>query len=369
MVWSPPTAISRPPVASNALEPASIWTMALLDIERGACDVPGVDDLRAGKRERFEFGVVRAQLAVNPGERHPARTGLPGGRWYRCRKGYRPRQCPSLGPGRSWAIGRKSTTRRSEAPRWHRWARRDGLAEFHPSCGSRCGHTKALHNGMTGPTAVDIGGSSTMPAVHGGKSIVQWPGAGLLVAARTLNIALLGEREAVRPRPITRRSQSRHRAATGPLYGRLNHGGSHGAGASRHKGAMGIAGRPTCNPEPVERRRYLDVIEEILRMVALTALKPGDRLPNERQLTDRCAVSRSTVREALLALELCGVIEVLPGSGCYLVGAGMAPRFLLGLVGDSSPRELLDVRQMIEPTMAGCAPVMRAPEMSAGSVS
>ncbi len=106
------------------------------------------------------------------------------------------------------------------------------------------------------------------------------------------------------------------------------------------------------DPEPVERRRYLDVIEEILRMVALTALKPGDRLPNERQLTDRCAVSRSTVREALLALELCGVIEVLPGSGCYLVGTGMTPRFLLGLVGDSSPRELLDVRQMIEPTMA-----------------
>jgi DNA-binding FadR family transcriptional regulator len=104
--------------------------------------------------------------------------------------------------------------------------------------------------------------------------------------------------------------------------------------------------------EPGGRRRYLDVVEEIMRLVALAALKPGDRLPDERQLTDRCAVSRSTVREALLALELCGVIEVLPGSGCYLIGTGMTSRFPLGPVGDSSPRELLDVRQMIEPTMA-----------------
>jgi GntR family transcriptional regulator, uxu operon transcriptional repressor len=106
------------------------------------------------------------------------------------------------------------------------------------------------------------------------------------------------------------------------------------------------------SPEPGERRRYLDVIEEIMRLMALAALKPGDRLPNERQLTNRCAVSRSTVREALLALELCGVIEVLPGSGCYLIGGGMAPRFPVGPVGESSPRELLDVRQMIEPTIA-----------------
>jgi DNA-binding FadR family transcriptional regulator len=110
----------------------------------------------------------------------------------------------------------------------------------------------------------------------------------------------------------------------------------------------------TCPPgaEPGGRRRYLDVIEEIIRLVAIAALKPGDRLPDERQLTHRCAVSRSTVREALLALELCGVIEVLPGSGCYLIGTGVSSRFPLGPVGDSSPRELLDVRQMMEPTMA-----------------
>lgn len=105
-------------------------------------------------------------------------------------------------------------------------------------------------------------------------------------------------------------------------------------------------------PEIGERRRYLDVIEEVMRAVAVEALKAGDRLPNERQLTDRCAVSRSTVREALLALELCGVIEVRPGSGCYLTGRGTVPNTAVGPVRDSSPRELLEVRQILEPAMA-----------------
>jgi hypothetical protein len=42
-----------------------------------------------------------------------------------------------------------------------------------------------------------------------------------------------------------------------------------------------------------ERRRYLDVAEEVLRAVAVGTIGAGDRLPNERELAERCEVSRS----------------------------------------------------------------------------
>ena len=104
------------------------------------------------------------------------------------------------------------------------------------------------------------------------------------------------------------------------------------------------------------RRRYLEVAEEVLRAVAVGSISAGDRLPNERQLAERCGVSRSTVREALLALELGGVIEDRPGSGCFLTGMGVHAGALAAPPVDSSPRELLEVRQVIEPPVASlCA--------------
>jgi GntR family uxuAB operon transcriptional repressor len=104
------------------------------------------------------------------------------------------------------------------------------------------------------------------------------------------------------------------------------------------------------------RRRYLDVADHILRAVAAGTITRGDRLPNERELSSVCAVSRSSVREALLALELGGVIEGRPGSGWYLTGVGVPASTPVTPPLDSSPRELLDVRRIIEPPTAyACA--------------
>src|SRR5579863_2321877 len=100
-----------------------------------------------------------------------------------------------------------------------------------------------------------------------------------------------------------------------------------------------------------ERRRYLDVAEEVLRAVAVGTIGAGDRLPNERELAERCDVSRATVREAILALELGGVVEVRPGSGTYLTGLGVPSANLVAPTVDSSPRELLHARQIIEPAV------------------
>jgi DNA-binding FadR family transcriptional regulator len=101
-----------------------------------------------------------------------------------------------------------------------------------------------------------------------------------------------------------------------------------------------------------ERRRYLDVAEYILGTVAAGMITRGDRLPNERELSARCGVSRSSVREALLALELGGVIEGRPGSGWYVTGAGLSPSTPVTPRLDSSPRDLLEARRIVEPPAA-----------------
>ena len=100
------------------------------------------------------------------------------------------------------------------------------------------------------------------------------------------------------------------------------------------------------------RRRYQDVVEEVLKAVAVGSISAGDRLSNERELAKRCGVSRSSAREALLALELSGVVEVRPGSGCFLTGMGLHADALVSSAVDSLPRELLEVRQLIEPQVA-----------------
>lgn len=51
-------------------------------------------------------------------------------------------------------------------------------------------------------------------------------------------------------------------------------------------------------------------------------------------------------------LEVVGVIEIRRGSGCYLTGTGMGSNLSISLPVDSSPRQLLEVRKMLEPSIA-----------------
>lgn len=101
-----------------------------------------------------------------------------------------------------------------------------------------------------------------------------------------------------------------------------------------------------------QRRRYLEVVEEVLQAIGVGSISAGDRLPSERQLADRCNASRSSVREALLVLEVSGVVQVRAGAGYFVnkVGSGSGLAALLST--EFSPRELLQVRQIIEPAVA-----------------
>ncbi|RNF40848.1 FadR/GntR family transcriptional regulator [Planococcus salinus] len=65
-------------------------------------------------------------------------------------------------------------------------------------------------------------------------------------------------------------------------------------------------------------KRYLDIVLDIRKMIQQENLRPGDRIPSERELAERLEVGRSTVREALRSLELLGLIETRRGEGTFL---------------------------------------------------
>src|SRR5690242_1909387 len=70
---------------------------------------------------------------------------------------------------------------------------------------------------------------------------------------------------------------------------------------------------------PVARKPLYERLVEHLRAYVVEAgLSAGDRLPSERDLAERLGVSRASVRQAIVALEVQGVLEVKHGGGTFL---------------------------------------------------
>src|ERR1700732_3893940 len=63
---------------------------------------------------------------------------------------------------------------------------------------------------------------------------------------------------------------------------------------------------------------YLQVVEQIQAAAASGALQPGEMLPSIRPLAEELRVNRNTIAKAYSELENLGVIETLPGRGCFL---------------------------------------------------
>jgi len=101
-------------------------------------------------------------------------------------------------------------------------------------------------------------------------------------------------------------------------------------------------------------RISVEIVEQVKAAVSAGHLGPGDRLPSERDLTERFGVSRVTVRDALRILEATGLIEVRVGArgGAFitapapaLVGEGFANMLLLSSV---TPAEVTEARFIFE---------------------
>jgi GntR family transcriptional repressor for pyruvate dehydrogenase complex len=107
------------------------------------------------------------------------------------------------------------------------------------------------------------------------------------------------------------------------------------------------------------------VARQVLDMIRRGAFSAGDRLPTEKELCERLAVGRSTVREALQILATLNVVQPMPGQGTFVKApttADVLRADLIGfLIGRPDALELLEAREMIEPMVARLAALRGTP--------
>ncbi|AGA69784.1 transcriptional regulator [Desulfitobacterium dichloroeliminans LMG P-21439] len=107
------------------------------------------------------------------------------------------------------------------------------------------------------------------------------------------------------------------------------------------------------NLKPIKTKKiYEEIIEQIRVLVIKGELKPGDRLPSERDLAVRFNVSRASVREALSALEMMGLVEIRSGEGTFIkevnLDSVVTPLAWILSMEKDTLIELLEVRKMLE---------------------
>jgi DNA-binding FadR family transcriptional regulator len=110
------------------------------------------------------------------------------------------------------------------------------------------------------------------------------------------------------------------------------------------------------------RQRYEQIADRLVGELRRGVLRPGMRLPGERHLAQRLGVGRASVREALGALQVRGLLETRPGAGSFvtadalerLAGADALPGGL-DLPADAGPAALLEARRSLEPEIAALA--------------
>jgi GntR family transcriptional regulator, transcriptional repressor for pyruvate dehydrogenase complex len=111
------------------------------------------------------------------------------------------------------------------------------------------------------------------------------------------------------------------------------------------------------------------IIEQVSNLITSGILKPGQRLPAERLLTERFGVGRAHVREAIQKLELFGVVRTLPQSGTYVadISTPMLERLVRGIldVDDLTPQMLAEVRLVLEVLSAELAAERATPQQIA----
>lgn len=103
-------------------------------------------------------------------------------------------------------------------------------------------------------------------------------------------------------------------------------------------------------------RRYSAIIDRLVELCISGTLNVGERLPSERNLSNQFKVSRASLREALTALEVAGIVKVKPGSGVFISDGALENIFKISDLSSSfSPLEILEARTLIEPNIASLA--------------
>ena len=114
-------------------------------------------------------------------------------------------------------------------------------------------------------------------------------------------------------------------------------------------------------PRPLQRTRlYEQVAEQISTWIRDNGLRAGDRLPPERELATRLGVSRATLSQALVALEVVGVVAVRHGDGTVLTDQLGSKRIIdaIRAHADRMP-EVIEARDALETKLAALAALRR----------
>lgn len=114
------------------------------------------------------------------------------------------------------------------------------------------------------------------------------------------------------------------------------------------------------------KKNYLQIVEQVRNLVVAGKLKKGDRLPPERELSLHFGTSRASIREALSALEILGIIETKSGQGNFIKADSSEVSLDSGLfkelLANHSPYEIYEARLELEPCLASLAAVRACPE-------
>jgi GntR family transcriptional regulator, transcriptional repressor for pyruvate dehydrogenase complex len=113
---------------------------------------------------------------------------------------------------------------------------------------------------------------------------------------------------------------------------------------------------------PVKNTKvYEQVIEQIKEMIVSGKLKRGDRLPPERELVEHLQVSRTSIREAIRALQIIGLVECKQGGGNFIKesfeNSLFEPLSIMFVLQNSKPEEILELRKIVEVETAALAAV------------
>lgn len=102
-----------------------------------------------------------------------------------------------------------------------------------------------------------------------------------------------------------------------------------------------------------------DIVDNLLTLIRERELRPGDKLPPERELAVMMQVSRPSLREALRALSIMNVIEIRQGDGTYVTS--LEPNLLMShldfvfALTDAAFLELFEARRILEPGLVAMA--------------
>jgi DNA-binding FadR family transcriptional regulator len=111
------------------------------------------------------------------------------------------------------------------------------------------------------------------------------------------------------------------------------------------------------------RQRYEQIADLLVADLRRGALQPGERLPGERQLAEHYGVGRASIREALAALVVRGLVQTRQGAGSFFVADALervtraedAGAARLDLPADAGPVAVLEARRILEPEIVALA--------------